>query len=424
VVPSRGSKLIGGSIRTELTRAEVTTFILDGFFPKVEAAARPAVRTRAGLTQLGLPYAQDAAITRHLAAFLGRQLGATNRGVPGFAGARMPLFLHPTAVLFNGGVFKSALLAQRVMETLNDWLYLEGAERRRMLGGADLDLAVARGAAYYSYVRRGAACASAAARPRSYYVAVESSMPAIPGMEPPIQALCVAPFGMEEGSERTAGPGVRPGGRRAGALPLLRFVHPPPGPHRHRARLLGPGRTAGTRTRSRPTLSPEGRQPGDVVQVRCTRTPPRRARWNCRGGGTDGQRWKVEFDVRGTAEAAMTPYRQHRSRHHQHGAGLCGAGRRRRPMQLFDIEQLAPGEVARRALLPSLRYHPAEGELAPGELQLPWLQKDVAGVEPVHRRPAGAHAGRPGPGRLVASAKSWLSHRRRPHGAHPAVGRG
>ncbi len=77
VVPSRGSKLIGGSIRTELTRAEVTTFITDGFFPKVEAAARPAVRARAGLTQLGLPYAQDAAITRHLAAFLARQAGAT-----------------------------------------------------------------------------------------------------------------------------------------------------------------------------------------------------------------------------------------------------------------------------------------------------------------------------------------------------------
>jgi molecular chaperone DnaK (HSP70) len=155
VVPSRGSKLIGGSIRTELTRAEVTTFITDGFFPKVEASARPAVRTRAGLTQLGLPYAQDAAITRHLAAFLARQAGATAE-LEGFAVNPAHTFLHPSAVLFNGGVFKSELLANRVMETINEWLYMEGAEPARMLGGADLDLAVARGAAYYSYVRRGA----------------------------------------------------------------------------------------------------------------------------------------------------------------------------------------------------------------------------------------------------------------------------
>jgi len=200
VVPSRGSKLIGGSIRTELTRPEVTAFITDGFFPKVEASARPAVRTRAGLTQLGLPYAQDAAITKHLAAFLARQAGATAE-LEGFAANPAHTFLHPSAVLFNGGVFKSELLANRVMETINEWLYMEGAEPARMLGGADLDLAVARGAAYYSYVRRGAGVRIRGGTARSYYVAVESSMPAIPGMEPPIQALCVAPFGMEEGSE-------------------------------------------------------------------------------------------------------------------------------------------------------------------------------------------------------------------------------
>ena len=165
VVPSRGSKLIGGSIRTELTREEVSTFILDGFFPQVEASARPAVRARAGLTQLGLPYAQDAGITRHLAAFLARQLGATAE-LEGYAGSQSAdaTFLHPTAVLFNGGVFKSDLLAQRIMGTINDWLYLEGAEPARMLGGADLDLAVARGAAYYSYVRRGSGVRIRAAR--------------------------------------------------------------------------------------------------------------------------------------------------------------------------------------------------------------------------------------------------------------------
>ena len=148
VVPSRGSKLIGGSIRTELTQAEVRATILEGFFPQVDAATRPTSRTRGGLTQLGLPYAQDAGVTRHLASLLGRQAGATAE-LEGFAGQvdADASFLHPTAVLFNGGVFKSKLLSERTLGTLNGWLAAEQAEPARELAGADMDLAVARGAA-------------------------------------------------------------------------------------------------------------------------------------------------------------------------------------------------------------------------------------------------------------------------------------
>ncbi|WUR11712.1 Hsp70 family protein [[Empedobacter] haloabium] len=299
VVPSRGSKLIGGSIRTELTRAEVTTFITDGFFPKVEASARPAVRTRAGLTQLGLPYAQDAAITRHLAAFLARQVGAT-ADVPGFAERQNPehTFLHPSAVLFNGGVFKSALLAQRVMDTINDWLYMEGAEPARMLGGADLDLAVARGAAYYSYVRRGAGVRIRGGTARSYYVAVESSMPAIPGMEPPIQALCVAPFGMEEGSELEL-PGQE-FGLVVGEPVQFRFF----GSSTRRQDQIGdvldfwgPEELI-EMNEIQANLSPEGRQAGDVVQVRLHARATEAGTLELLAVARDGQRWKVEFDVR------------------------------------------------------------------------------------------------------------------------------
>jgi len=206
VVPSRGSKLIGGSIRTELTRDELTQTILEGFFPQVDAAARPMTRTRAGLTQLGLPYAQDAGITRHLAAFLGRQIAALAE-LPGMqASGQQPsgastTFLHPTAVLFNGGVFKSPLLVGRIMSTLNAWLAADGGEPARLLEGADLDLAVARGAAYYGYVKRGRGVRIRGGTARAYYVAIESAMPAVPGMEPPVSALCVAPFGMEEGTD-------------------------------------------------------------------------------------------------------------------------------------------------------------------------------------------------------------------------------
>jgi len=302
VVPSRGSKLIGGSIRTELTRDEVTTFILDGFFPKVDAAARPAVRTRAGLTQLGLPYAQDAGVTRHLAAFLARQLGATAE-LQGYQGKQSAdaTFLHPTAVLFNGGVFKSELLAQRVMETINDWLYMEGAKPARMLGGADLDLAVARGAAYYSYVRRGSGVRIRGGTARSYYVAIESSMMAIPGMEPPIQALCVAPFGMEEGSEielpnqefglvvgepvqfRFFGSSVR---RQDQIGTLLDFWAPDELQELNEIRA---------------TLPTEGRQAGDVVQVKLHAMATESGTLELLAVAQDGQRWKVEFDVRNEA---------------------------------------------------------------------------------------------------------------------------
>ena len=203
VVPSRGSKLIGGSIRTEVTRDEVLALLVEGFFPKVAVSDKPLTRARAALTQLGLPYAQDAAVTRHLAAFLSRQAGATAQieGLQGTQpeGAR---FLHPSAILFNGGVLKASQIEQRLVDVLNGWLTEDGAAPVRVLEGANLDLAVARGAAYYGHIAtsgRGVRIRGGTAQ--SYYVGVESNMPAIPGMEPPLSALCLAPFGMEEGTE-------------------------------------------------------------------------------------------------------------------------------------------------------------------------------------------------------------------------------
>jgi molecular chaperone DnaK (HSP70) len=203
-IAGRGSKLLGGSIRTELTRDEMTQLLLEGFFPRVEPSARPVARARVGLQAMGLSYASDAAVTRHLAAFLGKQVGATS-GMQGFAsndaksGAKAT-FLHPSAVLFNGGVMKGAALRARVMETLNGWLALEGASPARELSGVDLDLAVARGAAYYGFAKRGRGVRIRGGTARAYYVGIEDAVPAVPGMEPPIRAICVAPFGMEEGS--------------------------------------------------------------------------------------------------------------------------------------------------------------------------------------------------------------------------------
>jgi molecular chaperone DnaK (HSP70) len=192
VVAGRGSQLLGGALRSELTRAELERTLLDGFFPPVPAGSQPVARPRAALTQLGLPYAADAAITRHLSGFLARQAGAA---------AGSGALLHPTAVLFNGGVTRAAAVRERLLAALRDWLAQDGAAPPRVLPGDDPDLAVARGAAYYGLVRHGRGLRIRGGTARAYYVGIESPAPAVPGVEPPILALCVAPFGMEEGTE-------------------------------------------------------------------------------------------------------------------------------------------------------------------------------------------------------------------------------
>ena len=189
-VASRGSALVGGTVRVELTRDDLTRILVDGFMPKVDVTDLPQTARRTGLTQMALPYAQDPGITRHLAAFLTRQ----SRIAAGHT------FVHPTAILFNGGVFKGEVLKQRVVEVLNGWLTKDGGQPVKELQGMDLDLAVARGAAYYGWVRHGHGIRIRGGTARSYYVGVEAAMPAVPGFEPPVRALCVAPFGMEEGT--------------------------------------------------------------------------------------------------------------------------------------------------------------------------------------------------------------------------------
>ncbi|MDW2174381.1 Hsp70 family protein [Vibrio sp. 1637] len=219
VVPSRGSKLLGATLKTELTQEEVQQTLVDGFFPQVAITDHPVQRNRGALTQMGLPYAQDAGITRHIAAFLSKQANALSAsgngaeaaaqdfnpfanmpGMPDSDAAQSADFIKPTAILFNGGVLKSKLLATRLEDTINEWLIEADAEMAKRLTGVDLDLAVASGAAYYGSVRRGQGVRIRGGIASAYYVGIESAMPAIPGMAPPMEALCVAPFGMEEGS--------------------------------------------------------------------------------------------------------------------------------------------------------------------------------------------------------------------------------
>ena len=191
-VLGRGSGVVGGTIRTDLTYDEVESTLVDGFFPRCGPSEMPKTGRRVGLQEMGLPYAADPGVTRHLAKFLTRQR-ATEGDTRSFA--------HPTAILFNGGVMKATLLRQRFIDVLNGWLTQEGAGAVRTLDGTDLDHAVARGAAYYGLARRGKGVRIRGGAARSYYIGIETSMPAVPGMPAPLKALCVAPFGMEEGTE-------------------------------------------------------------------------------------------------------------------------------------------------------------------------------------------------------------------------------
>ncbi|MDP2569716.1 Hsp70 family protein [Photobacterium damselae subsp. piscicida] len=200
VVPSRGSKLLGGTLQTELTQEEVQQTLVEGFFPQTAVEEMPVQTARGALTQMGLPYAQDAAVSRHVASFLSRQSQAVEELFEKYEQVHDG-FIRPTAILFNGGVLKSSLLADRLMSIINSWLTTAGSEEAKRLQGLDLDLAVASGASYYGSVRRGKGVRIRGGIASSYYVGIESAMPAIPGMEPPLEALCVAPFGIEEGSE-------------------------------------------------------------------------------------------------------------------------------------------------------------------------------------------------------------------------------
>jgi hypothetical protein len=202
-VPSRGSSLLARTVSTKMDRATLEQVLLDGFFAKTTARDLPQESRRAGLQEFGLPFAADPVISKHLARFLSRSLEnvTNNQSLSTLVEGqlRSKEFVMPTAVLFNGGVFKSAPIRNRVLELLASW---NQGRAVRELRGIELDLAVARGASFYGRTRRtqqGIRIKAGAAR--SYYIGLESSMPAVPGFKPPVKALCVVPQGMQEGSE-------------------------------------------------------------------------------------------------------------------------------------------------------------------------------------------------------------------------------
>ncbi len=182
IIQGRGSRLIGGTLTVPLLAEEVLHVVLEGFFPLVSLETKPTAPPRSALRHVGLPYAQDPRVTGHLAAFLSR--GGT----------------MPTAILFNGGTMKAAPLRQRLIDQVNSWSATLGHAPLAILTVPSYDLAVSRGAAYYGLARQGKAIRIRGGLAHSYFVGIEGAMPAVPGIAPPITAICVAPLGMEEGT--------------------------------------------------------------------------------------------------------------------------------------------------------------------------------------------------------------------------------
>ncbi len=173
VITGAGSRLIGGAIKAELTREEVLQIFLDGFLPTVELTDRPQ-RRQSGFQEFGLPYAADPAITKYLATFLQTHQDTEPTSV---ANAPNPaLASRPDVVLFNGGFFSSPLLRARLIDSLERWFRpFDSNWTPTVLRNDRLDLAVARGAAYFGMVRRGVGIRIVAGLARTYYVGIEQA---------------------------------------------------------------------------------------------------------------------------------------------------------------------------------------------------------------------------------------------------------
>jgi hypothetical protein len=289
----RGTGLVGGTIKTKLNRDDLERILIEGFFPKAASDEMPITRRRVALQEIGLPYAADAAITRHLGKFLRQQAaasesGSVRRGPSGLA--------CPTHVLFNGGVLRAGLIRERMLEILNVWLQQEDMKPVRQLSGEDLMHAVSRGAAYYGLARGGKGVRIRGGVPRSYYVGIESSMPAVPGIPAPLKALTVVQFGMEEGTK--ADIPQREFGLIVGEPAEFRFFNSPVRKNDAPGKLIEEvGDDLEELSPIEVTLPADGHS-GEIVRVSLESEVTETGMLQLWCVAKDGRRWKLEFNVR------------------------------------------------------------------------------------------------------------------------------
>jgi molecular chaperone DnaK (HSP70) len=182
-----GRTVVGQALGSYLTREEVLQTLTAGFLPITAPHELPAVGRLTGLRELGLPYASDPAITKHLAAFLAQAAAGMNGSSANLS------MVRPDAVLFNGGFCAPAVTRDRIVEAISSWFGgVQRGWRPKVLNNEAVDSAVARGAAYYGRVRRGIGLRIRAGNARSYYIGLPS--------EDGLQGICVLPVGVNEGT--------------------------------------------------------------------------------------------------------------------------------------------------------------------------------------------------------------------------------
>ncbi len=203
-VASRGSSLFAKTVQLSLSQEELSKVVLEGFFPLTSFEDFPQKRRTSGLQEYGLAYEQEPAVSKHLAAFLARSANniAQDEALKTLVEHRIDAngCIMPNKILFNGGVFKAAELKKRTIDLFEKWF----SYQPEVLQYENLDLAVAKGAVQFGRTKvSGQGIRIRSGLSRSYYLGLEESMMAIPGVEPEIKGLCIAPQGLEEGSHVT-----------------------------------------------------------------------------------------------------------------------------------------------------------------------------------------------------------------------------
>lgn len=182
VIQGAGSSVVKGSIKVSIIQNEIQNYLLQGFFPQVCWDEALQLNKTKGFRTKGLPYEDEPAITKHLACFLKQaQRSESIEGVD--------------YILFNGGTLKPLIFQKAIVNALMQWF---PQKKVKCLESFNLDLAVARGAAYYGKVRRGLGVAIGGGIPRTYYLKIDTIHPTTNEIQ--IKALTLLPRGTKEGS--------------------------------------------------------------------------------------------------------------------------------------------------------------------------------------------------------------------------------
>jgi molecular chaperone DnaK (HSP70) len=196
----KGRSVIGGARKTELTTHAIKETIIDGFFRKVNAGEELERSRAAGLQELGLPFESDTAIMKHLSSFLKRH--AVNKDLKQTVDSSgNAAIVRPDILLFNGGVFKSAVIREQAASIIREW-FSDGEWSLNILENDEFDQAVSIGAAYYGLVQRGKGERISGGIGKAYYIAVETLREKTDtGHINPLTLVCIVPRGVEEGEE-------------------------------------------------------------------------------------------------------------------------------------------------------------------------------------------------------------------------------